>query len=201
MFIRSDGTPRGTEPLQGDNVQAAKSSGAQGNPRSTPPFLGGLGGSQSPEPPFSLVPSTARSLFGGTKRECGVGTVGSERCHALADRSKYKACGAVLSTDGKYPKVAEGLSMPLRLLTTTCLGGLRSPWPGRAYPLGTGDEGRGRRLFLFIPLRPSRCAKTTPSAPSPAGQRPPGRRWRTAPAEAGALWPFRSLPRPADGRF
>ena len=29
--------------------------------------------------------------------------------------------------------------MPLRLLTTACLGGLRSPWPGRAYPLGTGD--------------------------------------------------------------
>ena len=30
-----------------------------------------------PRPPFSLVPSTAHSLFGGTKRECGVGTVGS----------------------------------------------------------------------------------------------------------------------------
>ena len=30
--------------------------------------------------------------------------------------------------------------MPLRLLTTACLGGLRSPWPGRAYPLGTEDE-------------------------------------------------------------
>ena len=29
--------------------------------------------------------------------------------------------------------------MPLRLLTTTCLGGLRSPWPGRAYP--PEDEG------------------------------------------------------------
>ena len=65
--------------------------------------------------------------------------MGSGNCHALAGRNKFKACGAVLSTDGKYPKVAEGLSMPLRLLTTTCLGGLRSPWPGRAYPLGTGD--------------------------------------------------------------
>ena len=51
------------------------------------------------------------------------------------------ACGAVLSTDGKYPKVAGALSMCPRPLTTTCLGGLRSPWPGRAYPLRTGDEG------------------------------------------------------------
>ena len=32
---------------------------------------------------FSLVPSTARSLFGGTKRECGVGTVGSEIYHLI----------------------------------------------------------------------------------------------------------------------
>ena len=86
-----------TTPTQRDNVQGIKLSGSQGNPRSTSPFLGGLGGSQSPEPPFSLVPSTARSLFGGTKRECGVGTVGSGRCHALTDRSKFKACGAVLS--------------------------------------------------------------------------------------------------------
>ena len=98
-------------PTQRDNVQAVKSSGTQGYPRSTPPFLGGLGGSQSPEPPFSLVPSTARSLFGGTKRERGVGTVGSGRCHTLADRSQYKACGAVLSTDGKYPKVAGTIAM------------------------------------------------------------------------------------------
>ena len=90
--------PKYRMPSRRDNVQGIKSSGAQGNPRSTPPFLGGLGGSQSPEPSFSLVPSTARSLFDGSKRECGVGTVGSGRCHALADRSKYKACGAVLST-------------------------------------------------------------------------------------------------------
>ena len=74
-----------------------KSSGAPSNLRSTPPFLGGTGDRNPPKPPFSLVPSTARSLFGGTKRECGVGTVGSGRSHALTDRSKYKACGAVLS--------------------------------------------------------------------------------------------------------
>ena len=103
--------PKYRMPSRRDNVQAVKSSGAQGYPRSTPPFLGGLGGTQSPEPPFSLVPSTARSLFGGTKRECGVGTVGSGRSHALTDRSKYKACGAVLSTDGKYPKVAGTIAM------------------------------------------------------------------------------------------
>ena len=77
-----------TTPTQRDNVQGIKLSGSQGNPRSTPPFLGGLGGSQSPEPPFSLVPSTARSLFGGTKRECGVGTVGSERYHALLGKRR-----------------------------------------------------------------------------------------------------------------
>ena len=76
-------------PPQRDNVQAAKLSGAQGIPQSTPPFLGGLGGSQSPEPSFSLVPSTARSLFDGSKRECGVGTVGSGNCHALTGRG-YK---------------------------------------------------------------------------------------------------------------
>ena len=33
----------------------------------------------------SLVPSTARSLFGGTKRECGVETVGSEIYHLMPD--------------------------------------------------------------------------------------------------------------------
>ena len=51
--------------------------------------------------------------------------------------------------------------MPLRLLTTTCLGGLRreasplgrSPWPGRAYPLGLGDESL---LLLFARPLPKR---------------------------------------------
>ena len=37
-----------------------------------------------PRPPFSLVPSTARSLFGGTKRECGVDTVVSYGQAALS---------------------------------------------------------------------------------------------------------------------
>ena len=80
--------PKYRMPSRRDNVQAVKSSGTQGYPRSTPPFLGGLGGSQSPEPPFSLVPSTARSLFGGTKRECGVESVGSVNSHALADKEQ-----------------------------------------------------------------------------------------------------------------
>ena len=75
-------------PSRRDNVQGIKSSGALGNPRSTPPFLGGLGGSQSPEPPFSLVPSTARSLFGGTKRECGVESVGFVNSHAFAGKGR-----------------------------------------------------------------------------------------------------------------
>ena len=88
----------------------------------------GFGGGRTipqrlPRPPFSFVPSTARFLFGGTKRKCGVGTVGSKSCHALTDRGQYApstrngyllyvqifsvgACGAVLSTGGKYPKTA-----------------------------------------------------------------------------------------------
>ena len=90
----------------------------------------------APPAAFSFVPSTARFLFGGTKRKCGVGTVGSGKCHALTDRGQYApstrngyllyacffsagACGAVLSTDGKYPKVAGAFRcapVPWRLL-------------------------------------------------------------------------------------
>ena len=44
--------------------------------------------SAAPPTAFSLVPSTARSLFGGKKRECGVGTVGSERYHALLGKRR-----------------------------------------------------------------------------------------------------------------
>ena len=53
----------------------------------------GFGGGRTiplrlPRPPFSFVPSTARFLFGGTKRKCGVGTVGSKSCHAHADKGR-----------------------------------------------------------------------------------------------------------------
>jgi len=41
-----------------------------------------------PRPPFSFVPSTARFLFGGTKRKCGVEIVGSARCHALLGKGR-----------------------------------------------------------------------------------------------------------------
>ena len=95
----------------------------------------GFGGGRTipqrlPRPPFSFVPSTARFLFGGTKRKCGVGTVGSGQCHALTDRGQYAPstrneyllyasvfsvgpCGAVLSLVGKYPKDGKrGVSNP-----------------------------------------------------------------------------------------
>ena len=49
---------------------------------------------QLPRPPFSLVPSTARSLFGGTKRECGIGTVGSYGQAALPGWHR-RSCGAL----------------------------------------------------------------------------------------------------------
>ena len=53
----------------------------------------------SPWPPFSLVPSTARSLFGGAKRECGVGTVGSSEGVLMPDCGKISYCctGKILS--------------------------------------------------------------------------------------------------------
>ena len=78
----------------------------------------------------SFVPSTARFLFGGTKRKCGVGTVSSKSCHALTGRGQYAPstrnryllyalvffigpCGAVLSLVGKYPKDGKrGVSNP-----------------------------------------------------------------------------------------
>jgi len=53
----------------------------------------GFGGGRTipqrlPRPPFSFVPSTARFLFGGTKRKCGVGTVGSKSCHVHAGKGR-----------------------------------------------------------------------------------------------------------------
>ena len=95
----------------------------------------GFGGGRTipqrlPRPPFSFVPSTARFLFGGTKRKCGVGTVGSKSFHALTGRGQYAPstrnryllyalvffvgpCGAVLSLVGKYPKDGKrGVSNP-----------------------------------------------------------------------------------------
>ena len=78
----------------------------------------------------AFVPSTARFLFGGTKRKCGVGTVGSKSFHALTGRGQYAPstrnryllyalvffvgpCGAVLSLVGKYPKDGKrGVSNP-----------------------------------------------------------------------------------------
>ena len=90
----------------------------------------GLASRRRPRAGFSLVPSTARSLFDGSKRECGVGTVGFESCHALADSGQYAPstrniyllyalfllvgpCGAVLSIAGKYPKRSKrGVSNP-----------------------------------------------------------------------------------------
>ena len=95
----------------------------------------GFGGGRTipqrlPRPPFSFVPSTARFLFGGTKRKCGVETVGSGKCHALTGRGQHAPstrngyllyalfisvgpCGAVLSLVGKYPKDGKrGVSNP-----------------------------------------------------------------------------------------
>ena len=94
------------------------------------PVSRGPWGIAIPRAVFSLVPSTARSLFDGSKRECGVGTVGFESCHALADSGQYAPstrniyllyalfllvgpCGAVLSIAGKYPKRSKrGVSNP-----------------------------------------------------------------------------------------
>ena len=56
---------------------------------------------QLPRPPFSLVPSTARSLFGGTKRECGVGTVGSYGQAALPGWHRRRR---LLGRDGAAPQ-------------------------------------------------------------------------------------------------
>ena len=55
-----------------------------------------------PRPPFSLVPSTARSLFGGTKRECGVGTVGSYGHAPLTDR-QYDTVGRRCAIPAQEP--------------------------------------------------------------------------------------------------
>ena len=63
-----------------------------------PRFSGVLGDRNPPSRLFLLYRGRSRSLFGGTKRECGVEAVGSGNYHALAGRSKYKACGMVIFT-------------------------------------------------------------------------------------------------------
>ena len=68
---------------------------------------------QLPRPPFSLVPSTARSLFGGTKRECGVETVGSYGQAALSDR-QYDTVGRRCAISAQEPPAAVGLETRLR---------------------------------------------------------------------------------------
>ena len=52
-----------------------------GGPGEGEPSLSG-----SPGRPFLLYRGRSRSPFGGTKGECGVETVGSQNCHALAGR-------------------------------------------------------------------------------------------------------------------
>ena len=67
-----------------------------------------------PRPPFSLVPSTARSLFGGSKRECGVDTVGSYG-HAALTGWQYDAVGRRCAP-GKT--ASDGLAKPACTLPT-----------------------------------------------------------------------------------
>ena len=67
-----------------------------------------------PRPPFSLVPSTARSLFGGSKREGGVDTVGSYG-HAALTGWQYDAVGRRCAP-GKT--ASDGLAKPACTLPT-----------------------------------------------------------------------------------
>ena len=54
----------------------------------------------APPAAFSFVPSTARFLFGGSKRKCGVGTVGSENRHLLTDCGYFGSLNARFSRHG-----------------------------------------------------------------------------------------------------
>ena len=79
-----------------------------------------------PRPPFSLVPSTARSLFGGTKRECGVGTVGSEIYHLIPDCGEtFVSLNAPFS---RHECTASRLNNGFRTLQE------RYFWPAQKYP-------------------------------------------------------------------
>ena len=79
----------------------------------------------------SLVPSTARSLFGETKRECGVGTVGSEIEHLLT------GCGETfVSLNARFSR-HEYLLYALILALGPCRG--------RYFPAMESTQRYGRR--------------------------------------------------------
>ena len=83
---------------------------------------------QLPRPPFSLVPSTAHSLFGGTKRECGVDTVGSYGQAALTGWHR-RSYGAL-----RHPGPRAACSGLHRSVPADSFGALRPPGPPRDFP-------------------------------------------------------------------
>ena len=79
-----------------------------------------------PRPPFSFVPSTARFLFGGSKRKCGVETVGSEKYHLMIGCER-----TIVSLNARFSRhecTASRLDNGCRTLRE------RYFWPAQKYP-------------------------------------------------------------------
>ena len=144
-----------------------------------PRFSGGTGDRNPPKPPFSLVPSTARSLFGGTKRECGVESVGSVNSHALADkeqgnlRPKYAKRVPALRLGlfckslrrgtfhrRKVPKDRWGVSMrPSPLATPQAPEGCMHSAPRYISPIHNKKAPIRVLFFLFSAIMTTKCSR------------------------------------------
>ena len=140
-------------------------------------------------PPFSLVPSTARSLFGGTKRECGVDTVGSYG-HAALTGWKYDTVGRCFAIPAQEPHAAAYIEACLWIALGRCAISAQEP------PAPPGLPGTKRKPVWHLAKRVIFYAfcrffnKSVPRRRSPGYKQPKRRR---LPA---LLWPDRRNKRP-----